>query len=163
MNPWKSTTAALLLSLCSGLSCASGQRVEAREGDSIETGSKILIATRPSEFKAKVVSKLRTNYEQQNRLEIIELSDLGDVETGDYDALVVMGARMGWLMFSGRELAFLRRLQHPAKLVMVMTAANAEWEWDRDDVDVITCASKAENVEPLYRDVSKRLDVLLAR
>ncbi len=106
---------------------------------------------------------MRTTYEQQNRLEIIELSDLGDVETGDYDALVVMGARMGWLMFSGRELAFLRRLQHPAKLVMVMTAANAEWEWDRDDVDVITCASKAENVEPLYRDVSKRLDVLLAR
>ncbi len=160
MKIW-TTTVFFLMSICVGFSCASGHLAEPRDTSSVEGGSRVLIAIRRSEFKAEVVSRLIAGYQHRANIKTIELDEIEDVQTADYDALIVMGARMGWLMFSGRELLFLRRLQRPEKLIMVMTAANSEWEWDRDDIDVITCASKRENVEPLYREVSERLDALI--
>lgn len=122
---------------------------------------KLLVVTRPSEFKDEVVDRLRTRYEPGAEITTMDIAYLDDVRENDYDAMVVMGARMGFLMFSAKERHFLNRLSSPDKLVMVMTAAMQDWEWDRDDVDVITCASKPENVSPLYDKIKARLDPLL--
>jgi len=151
---------ALLLLFCIGLSCAGAQQVGLNDSD--DSGeTRILIATRESDFKAEIVNRLVADHRDRSLVKVVELSTLDDVRTADYDALVVMGARMGWLMFSARERRFLRRLEHPEKLVMVMTAAHRGWEWERDDVDVITCASTEANVEPTYREVSQRLETIL--
>ncbi len=144
------------------LSCG-GSRGSVTEEAGAGAEREVLVATRPSEFKTEIVAKLVSAYEDRARLTLIDMADLNDVRDADYDALVVMGARMGFLMFSARERRFLRHLRAPEKLVMVMTAANQEWKWKREDIDVITCASESRNIEPVYRQVSERLDAILER
>jgi hypothetical protein len=95
-------------------------------------------------------------------LTLLDLDKLNNVQPTDYDALVVMGARMGFLLLSAKERRFLRHLDDPEKLILVMTAAVNDWKWNRDDIDVITCASNFRNIDPLYREVSARIDKLLA-
>ncbi len=157
MKNWASVMIVFLLLLCIDLSCSGAQLVELPENDSANAGRKVLIATRQSEFKDQIVKRLIADYGNHANLKLIELSDISDIQPAGYDAMVVMGARMGWLMFSGRERRFLRHLQHPEKLIVLMTAARRDWEWDREDVDVITCASRQENFDPIYSEDSKRL------
>ena len=143
------------------LTCSGKQHIQPKPINSGEGSSSILIVTRPSEFKARVVDKLVNRYRNRATLTLIDLKDLDSIQTSDYDALVVMGARMGFLLLSAKERRFLRRLEEPKKLILVMTAAANDWEWDRDDIDVITCASNFRNVQPLYREVIERLDKIL--
>lgn len=124
---------------------------------------KVAIIVRESTFKDMLVSRIVEDYGQTTTLTIMDISALNDLDENGYDALVVMGARMGFLMFSVKERRFLRKLQHPEKLVLLMTAAASDWEWDRDDVDVISGASKTENLDPLYTEMRQKLDVILAR
>lgn len=124
---------------------------------------KVAIIVRESPFKDKLVRRFVEGYGQTTALTIMDISELNDFDENGYDALVVMGARMGFLMFSVKERHFLRKLHHPEKLVLLMTAAASDWEWDRDDVDVISGASATENLDPLYTEMRQKLDAILAR
>ncbi len=122
----------------------------------------MLIAIRQSDFKQQIVKKLKKEYKGRIRLDLADIDDLDKIREEDYDAMVVMGARMGWLLFSAKERHFLDNLKHPEKLVMVMTAAIRNWHWERKDIDVISGASKPENVEPFYKEIQTRLNGILA-
>lgn len=125
--------------------------------------TQILIAVRPSDFKKKIVNKLTAHYGEQADLTLMDIEDLDQVQEAEYDGMVVLGARMGWLLFSAEERHFLDNLKTPSKLVMVMTAAIRDWKWDRKDIDVISCASTSENVDPVFREISGRLDGILEK
>ena len=124
---------------------------------------RVAIIVRESPFKDMLVNRFVEDYEKTTALTIMDISKLNDLDENVYDALVVMGARMGFLMFSVKERQFLKKLHHPEKLVLLMTAAASEWKWDRDDVDVITGASETENLDPLYTEMRQKLDAILAR
>ena len=145
------------------LTCSGRQHVQPKPLNSVDGGSNVLIVTRQSAFKERVVGKLIEKYRSRANLALTDIENLNDVRATDYDALVVMGARMGFLLLSAKERRFIRHLDDPKKLIMVMTASAEDWKWDRDDVDVITCASNFKNVEPLYQQISARLDELLVR
>lgn len=162
MRHWTPTFTSLLVLLLFDVSCASSQLIEPRQINQTEGAKRVLIATRPSDFKKQITDRLIENYQHHHSLRIAEITELTDIQPDNYDAMVVMGARMGFLMFSARERRFLRHLPNKERLILVMTAASSDWEWDRDDVDVITCASTEANVDPIYNEVSKRLDTLLA-
>jgi hypothetical protein len=151
----------MLLSLC--LSCGGGQSDKPREINAEGGQAKVLIATRESAFKTELVNMLVADYQHYAHLTVVDLGELRDLPVDDYDALVVMGARMGFLMFSNKERRFLRNLESKDKLILVMTAAVQDWEWDREDIDVISGASRPANLEPVYREISRRLDVILGK
>lgn len=161
MRHTTSAVTLLFLIFMFGVSCASSQLIEPRQVSQLEGGKRVLIATRPSDFKKQITDRLIENYRHHYSLRIVEIDELSDIQPDDYDAMVVMGARMGFLMFSTRERRFLRHLPNKERLILVMTAASQDWEWDREDVDVITSASAESNVDPVYNEVSKRLDTLL--
>ena len=141
---------------CSGRSHAPPEPL-----NTIDRETSVLIVTRPSDFKQRVVRKLIDSYRTRTLITLVDLDDIDDIRTNGYDAMVVMGARRGFLLLSSQERRFLRRLEDPERLILVMTAAMNDWTWDRHDVDVITCASEPGNIEPLYQKVSARLDSLL--
>ncbi len=122
---------------------------------------KVLVAARQSEFKSDLVEALVKSYRSRAEMMVVDIKKLGDFDAANFDALVVLGERKGWLMFSGRERRFLRHLKEKNKLVMVMTAADPDWKWDRKDVDVVTGASKTDKLEPLLTEITKRLDAIL--
>lgn len=147
---------------CMAFSC--GSATSPPPETAVAKGPKeVLIATRDTDFKKQIVSRFQNDYGGRARLTVIDLAELDEHPTSDYDALVVMGARMGWLMYSVKERRFLRGLDEPEKVILLMTAADADWKWERPDVDVITGASKPESLDPIYREMAHRLDVILER
>lgn len=149
---------AAVMTACGGGAPDGSTQMDAEGGK-----ARVLIAVRPSDFKQQIVGKLTARYSGQAELTLLDIDDLDQVRESDYDGMVVMGARMGWLMFSAEERHFLDNLKTPSKLVMVMTAAIRDWKWDRKDIDVISCASKPENVELVFNEVSTRLDGILKK
>ncbi len=149
-----------------GLSCGSAhpESPQTAAAETAAAGQKaVLIAIRDTDFKKKIVGKLTNDFSSSAHLTVIDLAELDEHPTSDYDALVVMGARMGWLMYSVKERRFLRGLEEPGKVIMLMTAADADWKWERPDVDVITGASEPESLDPLYRELAARLDAILKK
>jgi hypothetical protein len=158
----KITCAALsFIVLSTVLSCASIKPLAPETGDG-ENRASVLVASRSSDFKQTLIDRLAHDYKNKIELTVIPLGDIFDMQTTEYDALVVMGERMGWLLYSAKERRFLRHFKEPQKLIMVMTAAKDDWEWERDDdIDVITGASAPDNLDPLYQEVTTRLDAIL--
>ena len=146
--------------LTATLSCGAAPTVIA-EGPQIADAPSVLIAVRPSDFKQTLVDRLFSNYNDTVRMTRIDIEDLADANLDGYDAVVVMGARMGFLLFSGEERRFLKSMKHPEKTVMVMTAAVQDWQWERDDIDVITGASKPEYADFFVARLTERLDEIL--
>lgn len=161
MREWPIGAAGCLVLLLFGLSCGSVHRDGPGGAKPQDGGARVLIAARPSEFKQEIVDRLVATYQDRARLTLMDIEDIDDVPEADFDAMVVMGARKGFLMFSVKERRFLRDLEAKDKLILVMTAAVSDWEWDREDIDVITSASTSENVEPTYKEISARLDALI--
>ena len=126
-----------------------------------EGAPEVLIAVRPSEFKEKIVKQLTDRYQKSAHITVIDIDALDEARLEDFDAMVVLGARMGFLMFSGEERRFLNRLRTPERAVMVMTAAVHDWKWDREDIDVITGASKPSYQASILARITRRLDEIL--
>ena len=121
----------------------------------------VLIAVRPSDFKQKIVDRLTDRYRGKNHLTIIKINALDKMRLEDFDAMVVLGARRGFLLFSGEERHFLDRLKTPERAVMVVTAAAHEWKWDNADIDVITGASEPSYETSIFTQITSRLDAIL--
>ena len=159
----RDTRAALPLMMLSIVFSCAGSKPESTKIGGADGSSSILIASRSSQFKQTLIDRLIDDYKERAELKVIPLGEIYDVRTTDYDVLIVMGARMGWLMFSAKERRFLRRFKEPEKLIMLMTALDDDWEWNRDDIDIISGASKSANVDPIYQEVTLRLDALLEK
>lgn len=147
--------------ICNFFSCGGSRNSNTAKQEIVEDDPKILITFRESKFKKEIVNRIVTQYESNAKITVIDIADLDKVNENDYDALTIMGARMGWLMFSAKERRFIRRLKEPQKTIMVMTAAVSDWQWQHDKVDIITCASKPENLDPLFHKISQKLDSLI--
>lgn len=156
-NLWP-VCALVSVSMC--LSC--GGRKTGSGAATVDDGEpRVAVIVRKSEFKSRLVERITADYGEKAQLTFMDIARLDDVNEDAFDALVVMGERMGFLLFNVKERRFLRRLDHKEKLVLVMTAAAADWEWDRDDVDVISGASRLEDLDPIYEAVNERLDAIL--
>jgi hypothetical protein len=150
----------VLVSVSMCLSC--GGRKTASGAATVDNEKpKVAVIVRKSEFKSRLVERITDDYGEKTQLTFMDIAQLNDVNEDAFDALVVMGARMGFLLFNVKERRFLRKLNHKEKLVFVMTAAAADWKWDRNDVDVISGASRIEDLDPIYEAVNKRLDAIL--
>ena len=149
--------------LVAGLSCAGSRRIETRQIEEVEGEGRVLIVTRGSDFKSQILDRLIEDYRQRATLKIVHVRELRHVRPGEYDAMILMDSRRGFLLFNGRVKRFLRRTEDKDKLILVMTAAMSNWEWDREDIDVITSASVQKNIDPIYDEMSERLDALLER
>ena len=150
--------AAMLLMLATACGGAVETVSVGPEGASIP---EVLIAVRPSDFKQKIVDKLTERYRESTHLTVIGIDSLDDVHLEDFDAIVVLGARRGFLLFSGEERHFLDRLKTPERAVMVVTAAVRDWKWDDADIDVITGASEPAYEAPILDGITSRLDAVL--
>ena len=162
MHKWKRDSFCTLIAVSMCLGCGS-RRNAAGEAEGNDGKPKVVVITRQSAFKDTLVARLSDDYGTRTHLTVMDISTLNDIDEDDFDAIVVMGARMGFLLFSAKERRFLRKLDHPDKLVLLMTCAIPDWKWDREDIDVISGASSAENLDPFYKEIHLRLDTILSR
>ncbi|MGB3480457.1 MAG: hypothetical protein WBB67_15015 [bacterium] len=137
--------------------------IESSEIGNPELEHKVLIASQGSGFKNALVKGLSTNLEQrQIYIKILDVTALSEVSEQDWDAVVLIhSVEMSKLQPDVK--AFLDRVHDLDKVILITTSGPGTWETDDYDVDIITSASKKEELPGLTKDILRRLDVRLSK
>jgi len=92
--------------------------------------------------------------------ETVGISALGNVDEGEWDAIVIVQCvKMGTI--NGHVKSYLDRSQDLSKVVLITTCQAGDPKTDAWDVDSITSASKMDEVEPVIEGALSQLDVIL--
>jgi len=126
-----------------------------------EAVPRVLIASQKSEFKNAVVKHLEASLEERPVFyETVGISALGNVDEGEWDAIVIVQCvKMGTI--NGHVKSYLDRSQDLSKVVLITTCQAGDPKTDAWDVDSITSASKMDEVEPVIEGALSQLDVIL--
>ncbi|MGB3341035.1 MAG: hypothetical protein WBB37_06095 [bacterium] len=137
--------------------------IESSEIGAPELEHKVLIASQGSDFKSALVhdlSKVITK-DYQVYLKIIDVTMLGEVNEADWDAVILIHTtEIGKLQTDAK--AYLERAHDLDKVILIITSGQGDWKTDDYDVDIITSASKQDELPGLTEDVVKRLDIMLS-
>ena len=136
--------------------------IESSEIGNPELEHKVLIASQGSGFKNALVEGLSTNLEQrQIYIKVLDVTVLSEVSEEDWDAVVLIhSVEMSKLQPDVK--AFLDRAHDLDKVILITTSGPGTWKTNDYDVDIITSASKKEELPGLTKEILKRLDVLLS-
>ena len=121
----------------------------------------LLIASDASDFKDRIRERIIAHYRPYGNIAVINIADLSDSATADFDAVLVMDTCLGWSRFNPSIKTFLDQQPKPEKVVLLMTADTDDWSFRYQDVDAITAASAVENEMSLFLTLKSRLDQIL--
>jgi hypothetical protein len=142
--------------------CSSRDAYRGKLASCGESQKSVLVASAGSPFKDALVKRLIERYCDRASFVVIDLRQLTNSDISQFEAVLVLEARKGWMMFNGRVRWFVRKVREPEKVILVLTSANHDFKWKRNGVDAITCASSASFLDPTLERISQQLDVLLA-
>jgi len=118
--------------------------------------NKVLIATQGSDFKDLLLDELLDNLKEGDLyIKGIDISELDSIDSADWDAVILIHT-----IEKSRVPKVIDRFLKSAnndKLVVVMTSGSGNWKPKNDDIDVITSASKDEEITPIALDITSRL------
>lgn len=137
--------------------------IESSEIGSPEFEQKVLIASQGSDFKNALVEGLITKLKQrQIYLKVLDVTALSELSKDDWDAMVLIhSVEMSKLQPDVK--AFLDRAHDLDKVILIITSGPGTWKTDDYDVDIISSASKKEELSVLTKDILERLDMLLSK
>jgi hypothetical protein len=123
-------------------------------------GHVVLVASRSSEFKKRLVEKLRDALISAGITQkIIGVDDLKKINAADYDAVVVINTCIGWGLDHDVRV-FLNRQREHANIILVTTSGDGGWLPDKGgrDFDAISSASKMTTVDAVVKDLLARIN-----
>lgn len=126
-----------------------------------DSEERILIASQGSKFKNTLVEELSKYLEEkQVYLKIVDVTALEDVAESDWDAVILIHTtEMNKLQPDVK--AYLDRVHDYSRVILITTSGPGDWKTDEYNVDIITSASKQEELPGLTEDVIKRLDLMI--
>ncbi|MEW6669164.1 MAG: hypothetical protein AB1512_28465 [Thermodesulfobacteriota bacterium] len=122
-------------------------------------GRVVLVASRSSEFKRTLVDKLAEALLSAGMAQkTVGVGDLKEIDTSDYDMIVVISTCLGWELDRDVE-SFLSGKERQANIILVTTSASGAWVPDRGgrDFDAVSSASKMTTLDGVVRDVIARI------
>ncbi|MFH2008120.1 MAG: hypothetical protein ABI333_16175 [bacterium] len=159
---WVAWVTLVLAALCAG-SCG-WKAVAPRTVGPKQGKLRVLIATRRTEFKSRVVSRISEAVGRQNvTVDIIDTRDLGKVSKERYQVMVVVDEYRYWSL-SGAVKRFVRDLgdADKKKLILLSTAGSPKKMGTMPGVDAITCASTRKDVPAISDRVLAKITKRLA-
>jgi hypothetical protein len=122
---------------------------------------RVLIASQGSSFKNALVDELSTYLKEKKvYLKIVDVTALTDIPENNWDAVILIHTtEMNKLQPDVK--AYLDRIQDYGRVILITTSGPGTWKTDEYNVDIITSASKQEELPGLAKDVIKRLDLML--
>jgi hypothetical protein len=131
------------------------------EIDPSNPAHRVLIATQGSPFKDAVVSGIVDQLKQQNnRIDVVDVSKLADVDEGQWDAIVVLHTWEYGQPPAEAE-AFIDRVKDKGKLVVLATSGQGTQKIE--GVDAISSASVMSDAPARAAEIVSRLEPILAR
>jgi len=134
--------------------------------DSFEVGSadmskKILIASQGSKYKNLMVDTLTSRLKGEDvYISVIDISGLNEINQEDWDAEIVIHTTEAYkLPVPVKE--YLDRIENPDEVMLLITSGNGEWKPKDCKVDVLTSASKVNDIPELAGSVMIKVNSLL--
>jgi len=122
---------------------------------------KVLIASQGSKFKDTLVEEL-SGYlkDKEIYLKIADVTTLKDVAESGWDAIILIHTTEKYELQPDVK-AYLDRVDDYDRVILITTSGSGTWKTDEYDVDIITSASKQNEIPGLTKDVIDWLDLML--
>jgi len=135
--------------------------VEAYDIGESESSRKLLIASQGSNFKNALVESVTTHIAKESiYVSVVDVTDLENVKEDDWDAVLLIHTTEQWKLQPDVK-AYLDHAQSLDKVIVVTTSGSGEWKSEEYDVDVMTSASKSEELPMLTNDIVTKLQDML--
>lgn len=135
--------------------------VEAYDIGDSESSRKLLIAGQGSNFKNALVESVTTHLaEEPIYVSVIDVTGLENVKEDDWDAIILIHTTENWKLQPDVK-TYLDRAQSLDKVIVVTTSGSGEWKSEEYEVDVMTSASKSEELPMLTNDIVRKLQEML--
>ncbi len=130
-------------------------------GDRMNRERRVLIATRPSEFKVAVISKITNSLEQDlGYLKVIDVTKLADESADDYNAIVIVNTCVADRLHESAS-NFLENVEDKGKIILLTTAADERKEYRPERVDAITSASRMNKADEIADAIVAKVRAVL--
>ena len=124
---------------------------------------RVLIASQGSSFKDALVESLTTHLKADSvYIKVIDVTGLKDINEADWNAVVLIHTTEQWKMPPDVK-ACLDRAKDLGKVIVLTTSGSGEWKAKGYNVDIITSASKREELPVLTKEIISRLDSILRK
>ncbi|KPJ77376.1 MAG: hypothetical protein AMJ54_08155 [Deltaproteobacteria bacterium SG8_13] len=124
---------------------------------------KLLIASRESEFKAAIISRVKEAYAGRDiYIRLVGIEDLKKEDPQQYTAILIVNTCMGWDI-DWRVKDFLNRCSDLNSVVVLTTADGEDIypQLEGRQVDAMSSASTSAKIDPLAEQIIAKLHRLL--
>jgi hypothetical protein len=124
---------------------------------------KLLIASRDSDFKAAIISRVKSAYADQDiYIRLVGIEDLKAEDPRKYTAILIINTCMGWDI-DWRVEDFLNRCSDLDSVIVLTTADGGDSypQLEGRQVDAMSSASVPARIDPLAAEIIGKLDRLL--
>ncbi len=122
---------------------------------------RLLIASQGSDFKNRLVDGLIQNLrEKQLYIKVIDVTNLSAINENEWNAMVFIHTTEKWELQPDVK-KYLDRAKDLKKVILITTSGSGDWQTKDYKVDIITSASKNEELKTLVPDILKRLNSIM--
>lgn len=121
---------------------------------------KVLIATQGSNFKNVMVDTLTSRLKGEDvYIRVIDISGLNEVNQEDWDAEIIIHTTEAFkLPESVKE--YLDRIENPDEVMLLITSGSGKWRPEDYKVDILTSASRVEDIAKLADSIMIKVNSL---
>ncbi len=135
--------------------------VEGYDAGTVGAADRLLIASQGSKFKNSLVESVIAELAEDSLyIRLIDVTSLGDVLEKEWDAVLIMHTTEQWKLQPEVE-EYLGRVQNLEKVILVTTSGSGEWKSDEYDVDILTSASKSDELPALTERITEKIRSIL--
>jgi hypothetical protein len=141
-----------------------GKNIREYSAGNKEASLRILIAANISEFKNQILEGLVKHYTDSCSIRVINLTNIKNVKSTDYDAIVLIDRALAWTLFNVSIRKFVDTLEpvrEKEKIVIFLTAGDTKWKLQLNGVDGITAASKMDGTGDALEKLIAKIDSVL--
>jgi hypothetical protein len=137
--------------------------IESYEMSNPEAKHRVLIASQGSSFKNALVDSINAYLKSRPiYFKVIDVTKLDSIQEEKWDAVVLIHTTEQWKLQPDVK-AYLERVKDLNKIILVTTSGSGDWKTTDYDVDVITSASKSQELPILTHRIIDRIDSLLMK
>lgn len=121
----------------------------------------MIIASDSSEFKDSIRNRVIQQYQNEGKIEIVNIKRLKDIDPTDYDVVLIIDTCLAWSGFNPTLNSFLKDNQSKDNVVLFMTAGDPGWTYSYQGVDAITSASVMEKEDVKFQEITQQIDQII--
>lgn len=123
---------------------------------------RLVIAGDASDFKDSIRDRLVSNYKDICNIDVINLDKLAEVDSRQYNAVLIMDTLMAWGGFNTEVKRFIDSQPDSHKIVVFFSAGDEEAAYSYKGVDAITSASVPSEEAAVADELTRKIDLLLS-